>query len=116
MFVRYVEVCNGVLCCVFHALGPELPSQVMLQLFRPVTAAIRSELRATVASLLIGLFTAQDYEGEHLHLLMDWFASQVGESQESVSLFAEPHGVQNKIGLRILLRARLLLHCRTEIR
>ena len=56
-----------------------------------------------MASLLIGLFTAQDYEGEYLHLLMDWFASQVGESPESVSIFAEPHGVQNKIGLRILL-------------
>ena len=83
--------------------GGNTPNEFHYAVLCPVTAAIRSELRATVASLLIGLYTAQDYEGEYLHLLMDWFASQVGESPESVSIFAEPHGVQNKIGLRILL-------------
>jgi hypothetical protein len=56
-----------------------------------------------VASLLIGLYSAHDYEGDYLHLLMAWFASQVGEDSSSVSIFAEPLGITNKVGLRVLL-------------
>ena len=56
-----------------------------------------------MASLLIGLYSAHDYEGDYLHLLMAWFASQVGEDSASVSIFAEPLGIANKVGLRVLL-------------
>ena len=42
-------------------------------------------------------------EGAYLHLLMGWFASQVGEDSSSVSIFAEPLGISNKVRLRILL-------------
>ena len=41
-----------------------------------------------MASLLIGLYSAHDYEGDYLHLLMGWFDSQFGEDSASVSIFA----------------------------
>jgi hypothetical protein len=64
---------------------------------------LRGELRADVASFLIRLYLAQDYEGDYVHLLMEWFAFLVGEDPTSVSIVAEPHGINNKIGLRVFL-------------
>jgi hypothetical protein len=63
----------------------------------PVTASIRGELRSAVASLLIGLYSAHDYEGDNFYILMAWFALQVEEDSSSVSIFAEPLGITNKV-------------------
>jgi len=83
--------------------GGAKPNEFHFAAVCPVTASIRGELRSAVASLLIGLYSAHDYEGDYLHLLMAWFSSQVGEDSASVSIFAEPLGISNKVGLRVLL-------------
>ena len=50
--------------------GGDKPNEFHFAAECPVTGSIRGELRAAVASLLIGLYSAHDYEGDYLHLLM----------------------------------------------
>ena len=69
----------------------------------PVTAAPRKELASTVASFLLGLGVAADYDMEYVHHLLDWFTSQVSGEPSDSSIFVEPHGLSGNVGLRVLL-------------
>ena len=69
----------------------------------PVTEAPRKELASTVASFLLGLGVAADYDMQYVHQLLDWFTSQVSGEPSDSNIFVEPHGLSGNVGLRVLL-------------